>query len=1544
MKKKRTMQKSLFFIIVTVAILAMMTSVFAFSAFADDVAKTGTIVDGDKTYTWTFDGTNKLTLTVTNAQWGENVNGLVSADADYQAAKAVYGESVTELEVIGCGKMRGAVSLLGCPNIETIILRPQSQVRWDNTTKMFGGLKKLKTIRTYSNDGNSADDVDYIDLSYVFTIGNDDGQINYTFENCTSIEKVVLPTKFQFFGKGNGTSESEKLKYIPTGFFSGCTSLSDISIPSWVTEIKDNAFKGCTALTEITVPASVTTISATAFAESGLADLYFEGTDISVINGKIDKSVRIHTANTDVAEKLTAAGYTVIDPLADYTETHEFSYESRTYTWTFDGNTKTLSIVCTAGKNYGEKMVEGLLKEADFTAFAESYGEYVKTLSFDGYDKLRGNINKITSYCPNIRKIILNSTSLDIGSGSFSGFEKLEVLVLRGHDKNNDSYIDYSSIGQCAYVPDQFTNMFKGCKSVKTVVFGSESFKFGSGSRYTSIGAGMFDGCESLDDVVLPAWVTGLDALSFANCKSLKTITIASDTLTVDATAFSGTSLEKIVYTGADADVIKNNFGTDIAIYTDNETVAAALKAAGYTVGSAVDIVYESHDYVYDGKNYNWTFDGSTRTLTITCTAGVAWSEPYIWGLILNESFRTFAENFGDFVEILSIKADKPENSKINDGISDINTYCPNIRKVETEVVRFQGNVAIFAGMEKLEAVSFLTSEDLCSYVDLANAGTLANSEDALYGMFAGCTSLKKVVLGSAVKIKDGEKLYIIPSSMFAGCTSLRNITIPEQTTTIKSTAFKGTALRDITIPASVTSINTSAFEGCTSLKSVFIESETTNLIIDFDAFCGCSDITFFCKNAEVAEYIGEMLSESGATDARAVSLDGGMSIEGLAVRVSGYNGLRTHFKFDQTKTNEGFTLVEYGTLCASSDKFDCYEETIDSLIAAGDVADSGIVKVKVWDGEDYCDRVDYSDLSGVKFTVTVVKFTEQLYDRTIKMVGYEIWQDESGEKYAIFTKYDNRDYEDISLLGVTLGFLSGCDAEGEPNSKYLTNNARNPIYATLAGSEHIDLTTSNASVKGMLFDHPINSFAKTAVYTTASSTKEEFTSLGLTKAQRLVVANYIYGENTEYKLPELNKLWSEYMIDKVESVPEGRSFIYITDTHSGNSYYSTTLIDYAKKALGINTVIFGGDPFNVSDTREGALDQLKTYSEGQFYGTFGSNALYTVGNHDSNYPKIQILGNTSSYNKEEYLISDTDLFDATVGHQTGIVFDKNAIAAAEDLTYSDNALYTAEEMKTQMEAAMKMHYYYDDAENKIRYIILDTGDNGLSQTMTLGGATYFYMLYTQLGWLSEVLEDVANNHPEYDVVVSGHEFSWAYKGSTETNIETLVHRILCDYRSGASSTLTFSANGNENMAKLCASSKNATNSGANVTLKYDFTARKSASSQGTIFTVGGHWHLDASLLHVVDGNGTNKIIDLSVAGNETTDLSKGVLRLQTMADNVSGVSDSDKTSLGITRERNTLTEYCFDIITITDDGRIVCTRVGDGANGGEGRSFDYNG
>ena len=53
---------------------------------------------------------------------------------------------------------------------------------------------------------------------------------------------------------------------IGGGAFSGCTSLSGISIPSSVTVIGDSAFSGCTSLTSVDIPSSVTDIAHRVFA------------------------------------------------------------------------------------------------------------------------------------------------------------------------------------------------------------------------------------------------------------------------------------------------------------------------------------------------------------------------------------------------------------------------------------------------------------------------------------------------------------------------------------------------------------------------------------------------------------------------------------------------------------------------------------------------------------------------------------------------------------------------------------------------------------------------------------------------------------------------------------------------------------------------------------------------------------------------------------------------------------------------------------------------------------------------------------------------------------------------------------------------------------------------------------------------------------------------------------------------------------------------------------------------------------------------------
>ena len=61
--------------------------------------------------------------------------------------------------------------------------------------------------------------------------------------------------------------------------FKNCKSLTSVSIPSSVTEIRSYTFSGCTALTSVTIPASVTKICSYAFQScEALAEIVFEDT------------------------------------------------------------------------------------------------------------------------------------------------------------------------------------------------------------------------------------------------------------------------------------------------------------------------------------------------------------------------------------------------------------------------------------------------------------------------------------------------------------------------------------------------------------------------------------------------------------------------------------------------------------------------------------------------------------------------------------------------------------------------------------------------------------------------------------------------------------------------------------------------------------------------------------------------------------------------------------------------------------------------------------------------------------------------------------------------------------------------------------------------------------------------------------------------------------------------------------------------------------------------------------------------------------------
>jgi hypothetical protein len=93
------------------------------------------------------------------------------------------------------------------------------------------------------------------------------------FSGCDSLTSVTLPDsvtsigRYAFIGCGNLTSITipNSVTSIGDGTFYSCNRLNSITIPNSVTSIGDSAFSGCDSLTSVTIPNSVTSIGKYAF-------------------------------------------------------------------------------------------------------------------------------------------------------------------------------------------------------------------------------------------------------------------------------------------------------------------------------------------------------------------------------------------------------------------------------------------------------------------------------------------------------------------------------------------------------------------------------------------------------------------------------------------------------------------------------------------------------------------------------------------------------------------------------------------------------------------------------------------------------------------------------------------------------------------------------------------------------------------------------------------------------------------------------------------------------------------------------------------------------------------------------------------------------------------------------------------------------------------------------------------------------------------------------------------------------------------------------
>jgi len=227
-----------------------------------------------------------------------------------------------------------------------------------------------------------------------------------------------------------------------------------------------------------------------------------------------------------------------------------------------------------------------------------------------------------------------------------------------------------------------------------------------------------------------------------------------------------------------------------------------------------------------------------------------------------------------------------------------------------------------------------------------------------------------------------------------------------------------------------------------------------------------------------------------------------------------------------------------------------------------------------------------------------------------------------------------------------------------------------------------------------------------------------------------------------------------QYLEQKVKKIIDSKkSFIFITDTHlyrltdhsdPSNARKSDLLMSYIKKRCHINTGIFGGDCYDNEPSKYLGASVLSEYAS-EFFSVFAENGLWAQGNHDNNFAATNA---TDPVPIADALVSDYEAYMRTVKTiEDRVIFDEVGLEVLEDTCGN----YGGVPLFPQAQWWFRMHYYKDDVNAKIRYIILESGDESWAN---IGLGKHYGALWYQMDFVVTAL----NTIPEgYDAVIAFH-------------------------------------------------------------------------------------------------------------------------------------------------------------------------------------------